>query len=476
MPKLSGLRHTPLHTRILIALLLGVVVGGVLNACLGESSPVLNWVTNQITEPIGQLFLRLLLMLVTPLVFTSLTLGVAGVGDIRRLGRVGLKCLLYTLTISAISVGIGLTLANTIRPGERISPEVSKKLQERYAPEASEKIKATETNSFNVPLMTVIKSVVPTNIFLSIAKDPPDMLGLMFFSLFFGVALTLIGEKARPLLTVFEAIYETVSKGIGIAMAFAPFAVFALVFTMTARFGFGLLLGLGWFVATVLGGLAFHMFVVYSISLRLMSRIPPLEFFRRVKTVILTAFSTSSSNATLPTALRETERNLGVPRDITSFVLTVGATANQNGTALFEGLTVLFLAQFAGVHLSIGQQLMVMYMAIMGGIGTAGIPSASTPFIIMVLASVGVNPGLIALVIGIDRVLDMCRTVVNVVGDITAATYVARSEGVLALPLTIPEEDDLEIIEEILGEDGNEQTEKTSSVGVPIPVKEADIS
>jgi DAACS family dicarboxylate/amino acid:cation (Na+ or H+) symporter len=171
------------------------------------------------------------------------------------------------------------------------------------------------------------------------------------------------------------------------------------------------------------------MFGVYSLSVYFLSRISPLEFFRRIKTVILTAFSTSSSNATLPTALRVSEQNLGVPQEINSFVLTVGATANQNGTALYEGVTVLFLAQLAGVDLSLGQQLTVVYLAILGGIGTAGIPSGSIPFIIGVLVTIGVNPALIAIILGVDRLLDMCRTTLNVTGDMTAATYVARSEG-----------------------------------------------
>jgi len=179
----------------------------------------------------------------------------------------------------------------------------------------------------------------------------------------------------------------------------------------------------------VLLGLALHMFGVFALSVRFLSRIRPLEFFRRVRTVILTAFSTSSSNATLPTALRVSEENLGVPPQINSFVLTVGATANQNGTALYEGVTVLFLAQLAGVDLTLGQQLLVVYMAILGGVGTAGVPSGSIPFIIIVLATIGVNPALIAIILGVDRLLDMCRTTLNVVGDITAATFVARSEG-----------------------------------------------
>ncbi|MBA3693662.1 MAG: dicarboxylate/amino acid:cation symporter, partial [Acidobacteria bacterium] len=196
-----------------------------------------------------------------------------------------------------------------------------------------------------------------------------------------------------------------------------------------ARFGIELLGALGWFVATVLIGLSIHMFGVYSLSVWFLSKINPLEFFRRVRTVIVTAFSTSSSNATLPTALRVAEENLGVPPHINSFVLTVGATANQNGTALYEGITVLFLAQLAGVDLTLGQQLMVVYLAILGGIGTAGVPSGSIPFIIGILAMIGVNPALIAIILGVDRILDMCRTTLNVVGDLTAATFVARSEG-----------------------------------------------
>ena len=189
-------------------------------------------------------------------------------------------------------------------------------------------------------------------------------------------------------------------------------------------------IGNNWiWIAFALAFLALHMFGVYSLSVALLSRISPLEFFSRVRTVMLTAFSTSSSNATLPTALRVTEENLGVPREINTFVLTLGATANQNGTALYEGVTVLFLAQLAGVDLTLSQQVLVAYLAILGGIGTAGVPSGSIPFIIVVLTTIGVNPELIALILGVDRILDMCRTTLNVTGDITAATYVARSEG-----------------------------------------------
>jgi DAACS family dicarboxylate/amino acid:cation (Na+ or H+) symporter len=226
-----------------------------------------------------------------------------------------------------------------------------------------------------------------------------------------------------------DAVFAITSKIIDIIMKFAPYAVACLLFNNISQFGLDLLQSLAWFVFTVLLGLSLHFFGVYSLSIYFLSKMNPLEFFKRVRTVIVTAFSTSSSNATLPTALRVSEENLGVPKHINSFVLTVGATANQNGTALYEGVTVLFLAQLAGVDLTAGLQLMVVYMAILGGIGTAGVPSGSIPFIIGILAMIGIDPALIAIILGVDRILDMCRTTLNVVGDITAATFVARSEG-----------------------------------------------
>jgi DAACS family dicarboxylate/amino acid:cation (Na+ or H+) symporter len=422
-----------LHTRILIGLAVGVVAGITVNALFGGEHPRVTWIVSNITEPVGQLFLRLLLMIVVPLVFSSLVVGVAGIGDIRKLGRIGLKSFAYCLIISAISVVIGLTLANTIRPGDRIDPETKAKLEQRYAGDAQKRVedqkKQSETNK-DSPLLQVVKTLVPSNPVAAVASETPNMLHLMFFALIIGIAVTLIPFKTTaPFLKGLQALYEITAKIIEIIMKFAPYAVACLLFNNTARFGLDLLQALGWFIVTVIAGLAIHMFGVYSLSIYFLSRINPLEFFRRIKTVILTAFSTSSSNATLPTALRVSEENLGVPQEINSFVLTVGATANQNGTALYEGVTVLFLAQLAGVDLSLGQQLMVVYLAILGGIGTAGVPSGSIPFIIGVLATINVNPALIAIILGVDRILDMCRTTLNVAGDITAATYVARSEG-----------------------------------------------
>ena len=436
-------RGWPLHTRILVGLVAGVLAGLAVNLSLGGEHAGVRWIVYHVTEPVGTLFLRALLMIVVPLIGSSLIVGVAGIGDVRTLGRVGLRSFVYCFVISAISVVIGLTLANTIRPGERVRPETAEKLRQRYGADAEKRVAAMETERKAVPespLMQVVKTIVPANPVQSLsgvtpgspasAVEFPNMLQLMFVALVIGVAVTLLpAEVSAPLVRVMESLFAATAKVVDIVMKLAPYAVACLLFNNVARFGIDLLGALFWFVFTVLAGLALHMFGVYSLSVKLLSRISPLEFFRRVKTVMLTAFSTSSSNATLPTALRVSEENLGVPRQINSFVLTVGATANQNGTALYEGVTVLFLAQLAGVDLSLGQQLMVVYLAILGGIGTAGVPSGSIPFIILVLATVGVNPALIAIVLGVDRILDMCRTTLNVVGDLTAATYVARAEG-----------------------------------------------
>ncbi|MCA1625070.1 MAG: dicarboxylate/amino acid:cation symporter [Acidobacteria bacterium] len=433
-----------LHTKILIGLLVGVVGGIAANMTIGGDNPNLVWFIKNFTEPIGQLFLNLLLMIVVPLVFSSLVVGVAGIGDIRKLGRIGLKSFAYCLIISAISVVIGLGLANTIRPGDRINPETAEQMKTQFGGDATKRVedqKKTEAVAAqDSALMSVVKTIVPKNVFNAIAGENPNMLHLMFFALIVGVAITLLPEPvSAPFVRGMDALFQITTKIIDIVMKFAPYAVACLIFTNMARFGIDLLGALGWFVATVLIGLSIHMFGVYSLSIWFLSKINPIEFFRRIRTVIVTAFSTSSSNATLPTALRVSEENLGVPKHINSFVLTVGATANQNGTALYEGITVLFLAQLAGVDLSFGQQLMVVYLAILGGIGTAGVPSGSIPFIIGILAMIGVNPALIAIILGVDRLLDMCRTTLNVVGDLTAATFVARSEGYELLQTRKPE-------------------------------------
>jgi DAACS family dicarboxylate/amino acid:cation (Na+ or H+) symporter len=422
-------RRTPLHVRILLGLVAGGGLGSVARAMLGPESPRLAWVVDHVADPLGQLFLRALLMTVVPLVVSSLIVGVAGIGDVRRLGRLGARTVAYCLVISLISVALGILLANTVRPGTRLDPATRDLLMAEYGADASRQA-AGAAGANESPLLSFVRTLVPSNPLESMARSTPDMIGLMFFSIVFGAALTLVApESAAPVIALLDGVFKAIAKVIDIVMKIAPLGVACLLFAMTARFGFGFLVSLGWYVMTVLGGLAIHTFVVYPIALRVAAGVSPLEFFRRVRTVMLTAFSTSSSNATLPTALRVSEANLGVPREIGAFVLTVGATANQNGTALYEGVTVLFLAQLAGVDLTLAQELTIVYLAVLGSIGTAGVPAGSIPFVVAVLATVGINPALIAIIIGVDRLLDMSRTVVNVVGDMTAAVYVARKEG-----------------------------------------------
>lgn len=431
MSHATASRGLPLHTKIFIGLAAGIAAGLLTNWLVGGSHPHVAWTISHLTEPVGTLFLRLLLMTVIPLVFSSLIVGIAGLGDVRKLGRIGLKSFGYCAVISAISVIIGLGLVNLFQPGKRLPPGKATALQERYGADAVKRVEeAKRAGPSDSPLMQVVKTIVPANPVAAISSETPNMLHLMFFTVVFGVALTLVGrDKTQGLVSALEGLNGVSAKIIDLIMRAAPIAVACLLFNNVARFGLDLLGALGSYMVVVLLGLSLHLFVVYSLSVWWLSRVSPLAFFRRIKTVMLTAFSTSSSVATLPTTLRISEENLGVPRDINSFVLTVGATANQNGTALYEGVTVIFLAQLAGVDLTLAQQVMVAGLAILGGIGTAGVPSASIPFIIVVLAGIGVNPALIAIILGVDRILDMCRTVVNVVGDLTAATYVARSEG-----------------------------------------------
>lgn len=424
------------HTLILLGLLIGVVAGVSCSSIWGTTNPTVNWWVENISQPLGNLWLRLLMMIVIPLVFSALVLGVAGLGDVRKLGRIGLKTLAYTLVISAVSVVIGLVMVNTIRPGKHIDPKTAAQLQETYASTAKDKIVSTEAsvqqmNEHPTPVITqIVEKLIPINPFSAMVGDSPNLLHIMFFALVLGIAATLLpADKLAPFTGFFEALYEISIQIINGIMKLAPFAVAFLVFSSTASFGVDLLFALTWFIVAVLGGLLLHVVFVYSSSVYFLSALHPVDFFKKVKTTAVTAFSTSSSNATLPTALKDSHENVGVPEEINSFVLTIGATANQNGTALYEGVTILFLAQLAGVDLSFGAQLSVAYLAILGGIGTAGVPGGSIPYMIVVLTSIGVNPALIAIILGVDRILDMCRTTVNVVGDITAATFIARSEG-----------------------------------------------
>ena len=327
----------------------------------GRRSPGSRAFIKYVTLPLGQIFLRLLFMLVIPLIFSALVLGVAGMGDPRALGRIGLKTLLYTVVVSAIAVLIGITLVNVLRPGEGISPEVRARLQQNAPPSAAPSAPAPAPRARGRAAaektgIDLIVEIVPGNPVKSAADG--DILGIMFFSLMIGIGLALVRTPAaQSFQDAVEGLLDVTMRLIDLVIAFAPIGVAALLFTLTAQLGYEILGQLARYVGVVLLALAIHQFVVYSLAVKVLGGMSPVRFFKGIQEAMVTAFSTSSSNATLPTALRVAEEKLQLPPSVSRFVLTIGATMNQNGTALFEGVTVLFLAQFYGIELSLTQQL-----------------------------------------------------------------------------------------------------------------------
>jgi Na+/H+-dicarboxylate symporter len=420
-------KKLPLHTKILIGGLLGVTAGVAAHFTLGDDPRLASFI-QYVTLPVGQIFLRLLFMLVIPLIFSALVLGVAGMGDPRHLGRIGLKALVYTVVVSAIAVLLGVTLVNLFRPGEGLSPELKARLaasalQKTSAPAPAAAAPAAMEKS---PVDLLVE-IVPRNPVKAAADG--DFLAIMFFSLMVGLGLALTRTPAAlRFQEAVEGLLDVSMRLIDMVIAFAPVGVAALLFNLTAQLGYEVLGQLARYVGVVLLALAIHQFVVYSLAVKLLGGMSPRVFFRGIQEAMVTAFSTSSSNATLPTALRVAEEELRLPPSVSRFVLTIGATMNQNGTALFEGVTVLFLAQFYGVQLSLTQQLTVVVICILGGVGTAGVPSGSIPVVTMILGLVGIPVEGIGLILGVDRFLDMCRTVLNVSGDLAAAVVVSRGE------------------------------------------------
>jgi len=426
-----------LHTKIIIGLLGGATVGIIANAFATGAGWVawvgipadwahdkVQWLGNNIAGPVGQIFLRMLLMTIVPLVFASLTLGVAGLGDIRKIGRVGVRTIAYFLVSTAISATIGLILVNLVRPGAGLDAGIREQLMTTYRSQA-EGLQAGGGGKFGIDMFV---NIVPRNPIQAAASL--DMLGIIFFSLVFGAALTLLpSDKTKPMLRVLDALGDAVVKIIEFAMKLAPYGVFGLIFVVTSRFGFALLKPLGWYVAVVLLGLALHAAFSISALVRVLGGLSPWVFYSRIRASIITAFSTSSSNATLPTNITVAEQQLKIPPHIAGFVLPLGSTMCMNGTALFEGVTVLFLAQVYGVQLTLGTQVIVMVLSVITAVGAAGVPGGSLPLLMGVIAIVGVDPAAIAIIIGVDRILDMSRTTLNVIGDMSATVYVARTES-----------------------------------------------
>ncbi|MDH5233686.1 MAG: dicarboxylate/amino acid:cation symporter [Gemmatimonadota bacterium] len=414
-----------LHTKILLALLVGATGGILANTQLGGDSGLVIWINTYLAGPIGQIFLRLLFMIVMPLVFASIALGVAGLGDLKKVGQVGGKAIGYFFGTTLLAASFGLIIVATIKPGAGLPQEIKTELMSTYADDASARITAQETGGFGIQTFV---NIVTRNPVKSAADG--DMLGVIFFGLMFGAALTqLKPETAKPMLDVLQALNDVVIEIVGMAMKLAPYGVTGLIFGVTSRFGFALLEPLFGYVIVVLGALFLHVAINLSLILRFVIGINPITFFSRIRSALITAFSTSSSSATLPTAIAVATDDLGIPPKVAGFVLPLGSTMCMNGTSIFEGITVIFLAQVFGVNLSMGGMIIVIVMSVITAIGAAGVPGGSIPLLVGILAMIGVPGEGIAVVLGVDRILDMTRTTVNVCSDLSATAFVAKSEG-----------------------------------------------
>jgi len=432
MTSTPGSGGMPLHTKMLIGFLVGAIAGLAINLLTGHLTvdgvpPAFSgWVEGLIqyvTEPVGQLFLRLLFMLVVPLVFSALILGVVEIGDPRALGRLGGKTLVWVFGTTLIAVIIGLVVVSILQPGAGIDPALrDAMLSDSLA------AGATIAEPAKIGLVDMLLNMVPRNPIAAAAAT--DLIAVMVFALLFGIAATVVNSPGtRSFVGAVQGIYDISLKLIDWVIRLAPYAVAALLFTLTARMGLGLMVQLGWFVLTAVLALALHFFGTFSLLIAVLARRSPLDVFRKSQPALLTAFSTSSSAATLPTSLKTAEENLGVPRRVARFVCTLGATVNMNGTALYEGVTVLFLAQLFGVELTLLQQAMILVMCIMGGIGAASVPGGSLPVIATILVMFGIPPEGIGIILGVDRFLDMCRTTVNIGGDMVGSVVIGRGEA-----------------------------------------------
>jgi Na+/H+-dicarboxylate symporter len=391
-----------LHVKILIGFVAGIVAGAVLGP------------TASVVKPLGDLFLRLIRMIIVPLVFSSLVVGAAGVGDVRKLGRIGGKTIVFFLVTTAIAVMIGLLLGNVIAPGVGLSLPVD-----------VEEVEAKTAPS----IIDTLLEIVPNNPFVAFSEM--NMLQIIAFALFVGIGITLAGKVAQPAYDFINAVAETMYKLVALIMEFAPLGVFGLIAHTVGSHGLDVLLPLFKVILAVYLGCILHALLVYSGSVALFSPIGPLRFFRATMPATLVAFSSCSSSGTLPITMKSVEE-LGVSKTVNSFVVPLGATINMDGTALYQGVCALFIAQAYGLELTIAQQLAIVLTATLASIGTAGVPGAGLVMLTMVLTSVNLPLEGLVLVAGIDRILDMARTAINITGDAAAAVVVAATEGELA--------------------------------------------
>ena len=413
------------HQKLLLGFVLGIV-GGLAAFYLlpTETFPFMKGVTDVFTL-VGAVFLRLIFMVVIPLLVSALMLGVFELGQGKGLGKVASKSIIFTLALSFMAVIIAIGLTTLLQPGVGLKFDPAALHSNTGVIKIADDVKAVAGKEW----YQYIVDLLPQNPIDAAARAfQGEIVSLMFFALIFGYALSLtVKNKENPLIQSLDAIFQASMKVIDFAMKLAPFGIFGIVFNTTYRMGASFLGNVAFYAMTVILGLLIQQFIVYGTFLKVFAKVSPWAYFKQCKDVYLYAFTTASSNATLPVALETAEDILKIPSKISRFVLTIGATANQNGTALFEGVTVLFLAQVYGINLSLGSQVLVVLMSILAGVGTAGVPGGSLPLIMVLLTQVGIPVEGIGLILGVDRLLDMCRTTLNVSGDLVIAKLVSAN-------------------------------------------------
>ena len=399
------MKKMQLTTKIFIGLALGIVLGIIL-----QPNPD---IASNYIKPLGTLFLNMIKLVIVPLVFSSLVVGTCGMDDVRKLGRIGGKTISYYLLTTAFAVTIGLILANVTNVGAGYSIPIDAKVEIAAAPNVIE----------------TLLNIIPSNPLKALVDG--NMLQIIAFALIIGAGIIGIGEKGKVLFNFFDAFAETMYKIIAVIMQFAPIGVFALITPVVAVNGPGVLLPLLKLIIVVYVGCALHAILTYSSTVRIFAKVTPLQFFKGIAPAMVFAYTTASSSATLPVSMKRCEENLGVSKPICSFVLPLGATVNMDGTAIYQGICAFFIAQVYGIELSLSAQLTIILTATLASIGTAGVPGAGMIMLGMVLQSVGLPIEGIALIAGVDRILDMMRTMINITGDAACAVVVAATEGEL---------------------------------------------
>ena len=420
-----------LHWKIIIGLVLGLLFG-MLAATQGWGVFVSNWIS-----PFGKIFINLLKLIAVPLVLSSLITGVASLSDLKKLSRIGGRTISIYIATTAVAVTIGLLSVNMLQPGSTVPEDMKSKLQDTYQSSVSGRVEAAEEVKDRSALQPIV-DMVPGNFFSS-ASNNRNMLQVVFVAIIIGIALIQINKnKAKPVLDFFEGINELVIKLVDNIMLMAPYGVFALIAdTITSIAGNNInnvleLLGaLGFYMFAVIIGLLLQTLITYTIVLKLFSKMPLKKFYQGLAPAQLLAFSTSSSGATLPVTMERCEEKLGVSEEVSSFVLPLGATINMDGTALYQAVAAVFIAQTLGMDLTLGAQLTIVLTAVLASIGTAAVPGAGVIMLVIILEAISVPSAGIALILGVDRILDMLRTVTNVTGDASVAVAVASSEGEL---------------------------------------------